>query len=324
MSKACAALRWLQAVVDREREPRNLIGLSLFRVLVGIAVLSEFLLVYGQRAYLFGNRGLVPYATYLDQMSHFSLYWYAQSDWVFELIYHGSILVVLLWTLGYATGWLTPLVFYCWTSFTDRGPPIWDGGDNLISILLVFAWFADLGAHFSPSRAGTEPKRPRLVQRVPALGIFHNTAVRAFGIQVCIVYFVAGIMKARGHGWLDGSALYASWADPQFGWPGVTDRIAQNKALLSVLGPLTIAFQIAFPFFFALNRRSRVFILVVAMSFHLAIALLMGLLSFATFFIAAELALISDAEYRRVARLFQSIFQRGSADAVRSLDATTR
>jgi hypothetical protein len=310
MSKACAVRRWLQAAVEREREPRNLIGLSLFRVLVGVAVLSEFLLVYGQRAYLFGNRGLVPYAAYLDQISHFSLYWYARSDWVFELIYHGSVLVVLLWTLGYATRWLTPLVFYCWTSFTDRGPPIWDGGDNLMAILLVFAWFADLGAHFSPGRAGAGTKGPRLVQRVPALAIFHNTALRAFGIQVCIVYFVAGIMKARGHGWLDGSALYASWADQQFGWPGVTDRIAQNKALLSLIAPLTIAFQISFPFFFALNRRSRVFILVVAMSFHLGIALLMGLLSFATFFIAAELALISDAEYRGAARLLRNRFQR--------------
>ena len=323
MSKVWAVRRWLQALVDREAEPRNLIGMSLFRVLVGIAILSEFLLVYGQRAYLFGNRGLVPYATYLEQMAHFSLYWFARSDWVFELIYHGSVLVVLLWTLGYATRWLTPLVFYCWTSFTDRGPPLWDGGDNLMAILLVFACFADLGAHFSAARASADPEQPRRVQSVPALAIFHNTVVRAFGIQVCIVYFVAGIMKARGHAWLDGSALYSSWADPQFGWPGVTDRIAQNKALLSVLGPLTIAFQISFPFFFALNRRSRVFILLVAMSFHLGIALLMGLLSFATFFIAAELALISDAEYRRAARLLRRTFQRESENAVRSLDATT-
>jgi hypothetical protein len=42
------------------------------------------------------------------------------------------------------------------------------------------------------------------------------------------------------------------------------------------------------------------------MSFHLAIAVLMGLLSFAAFFIAAELALISDEEYRRIARLIHA------------------
>jgi hypothetical protein len=290
-------------MVARESLPRNLIGLSVFRILAGIAMLSEFLLVYGQRAFLFGNRGLIPYTTYIEQMSHFSLYWYASSDWAFELVYHGSVLLVLLWTLGYGTRWLTPLVFYCWTSFTDRGPTIWDGGDNLIQLLLVYACFADLGAYFRPLRSGADLERPRPVQRIAALAIFHNTAVRVFGIQVCIVYFIAGIMKARGHGWLDGSALYAAWSDPQFGWPGVTDWITRNKALLSVVGPLTIAFQISFPFFFALNRRSRVFILVVAMSFHIGIAVLMGLISFAAFFIAAELALISDEEYRRIARL---------------------
>lgn len=315
MSKPSISRRGLQAIVARESLPKNLIGLSVFRVLAGTVMLSEFLLIYGQRAFLFGNHGLIPHATYIEQMSHFSLYWYASSDWAFELVYHGSVLVLLLWTLGYATRWLTPLVFYCWTSFTDRGPTIWDGGDNLIAILLVYACFADLGAHFRCSRAGAELQRPRLVQRVPALAVFHNTAVRAFGIQVCIVYFTAGIMKARGHGWLDGSALYAAWSDPQFGWPGVTDWITRNKALLSVVGPLTVAFQISFPFFFTLNPRSRVFILLVAMGFHLGIAVLMGLLSFAAFFIAAELALISDAEYGRAARLVRRLFQRESEDA---------
>ena len=68
------------------------------------------------------------------------------------------------------------------------------------------------------------------------------------------------------------------------------------------LGPVTILFQISFPFFFLLNRRSRIAILVVAMGFHLGIALLMGLLSFAVFFIAAELALITDHEYRTLGR----------------------
>ena len=41
----------------------------------------------------------------------------------------------------------------------------------------------------------------------------------------------------------------------------------------------------------------------------------MGLISFAAFFIAAELALISDEEYRGLARLLRRRFQRGSAEA---------
>lgn len=289
----------LDAWAKRDSEPTHLIGLSLFRIVAGLAILSQFLTVYRQRYYLFGNEGLIPYESYRGQMSHFSLYWFTSSDWSFDFLYHLSIAVVATWTLGYRSRLLTPVVFYCWTSFTDRGPPIWDGGDNLMAILLVFATFANVGAYLSVSPRGYGKPSP-------ASGIFHNTAVRAVGLQLCVVYFVAGIMKARGQTWLDGSALYASCADREFGWPGVTDRIADNTLLMSVLGPFTILFQLAFPFLFLLNRRTRSLIVLIAMGFHVSIALSMGLLSFAAFFIAAELAVIGDDEYRAVARRIQS------------------
>src|SRR4051812_32807316 len=98
MSRAQTIWRRLEQLALRQSRPTHLIGLSVFRVLVGLNLLAEYLLVYGQRGYLFNNRGLIPYATYLTQLSHFSLYWFASRDWMFELIYHGSVAVVLLWT----------------------------------------------------------------------------------------------------------------------------------------------------------------------------------------------------------------------------------
>jgi hypothetical protein len=274
------------------------IGPSVFRVISGLAMLSEILLVYSERRVLFGPDGVVPFEEFIESRRQFSIFMFSPSTLAFELAYHAAIIIALLWTLGVATRWLTPCLAVCWTSVMDRGPGLWDGGDNLIAILVIYACFADVGAHFSlfRSRAGVS------AQRSPAFGILHNTALAAFAVQVSIVYFFAGLLKAGGHTWLDGAALYNSMADREFGWPGAAEFLSRNRVLLSIVGPGTVFFQISFPFFFFLNRTSRHVILVVAIAFHIGIAVFLGLIPFAAFFIAAELALIEDDVYRRVAR----------------------
>lgn len=147
-----------------------LIGLSLFRLLAGTAMLSEMLVLYGQRHQLFGNKGLISYEEYVSTLHQFSLYSFARTELEFDIAYHGSVLVALLWTLGIATRWLTPCLYVCWSSWLDRGPPIWDGGDNLISILLIYACFADVGAHLGLRSAESRPA----TSGEPLRAIVHN------------------------------------------------------------------------------------------------------------------------------------------------------
>ena len=73
--KACLA-----ACARRDGDRVNLIGLSLFRIVAGLAILSQLLTMYQQRYYLFGNEGLIPYGSYTRQMSHFSLYWFTNCN----------------------------------------------------------------------------------------------------------------------------------------------------------------------------------------------------------------------------------------------------
>lgn len=92
-------------------------------------------------------------------------------------------------------------------------------------------------------------------------------------------------------------------ADREFAWPGVAEFLYSNSALLSLVGPLTILFQVGFPFFYFLNDRSRAVVVGVAVLFHLCIGVFLGLVSFALIFIAAECAMLADADYRRLATL---------------------
>ena len=64
---------------------------------------------------------------------------------------------------------------------------------------------------------------------------------------------------------------------------------------------VTVVFQIGFPFMVALNRHARRVALLLAMGFHVGIAVVMGLTSFAMFMVAADLTLLSDQEVSNAA-----------------------
>lgn len=284
----------LERAAEHLSAPRNLRGLAVFRWCAGLNLLAEYLMLHRQRHFLLGNHGLFPYEDYIRSSTMASLYWFAPTRLAFEVVYHFSIVVVALWVLGWKTRWTTPLLLLCWTSLQDRNLGLWDGGNNLISLLLIYACFMNLeGRAAQPSGA----------MRLSARGIVHNVALLAFAVQVSIVYFVAGLLKARGSTWTDGSALYLAMSDREFAWSGVSELLHASDTVLSIMGPLTVLFQIAFPFLLFLNARSRRFILALAMLFHVSIGLFLGLVNFAIYFIAAELALVTDAEYARLATI---------------------
>jgi hypothetical protein len=83
--------------------------------------------------------------------------------------------------------------------------------------------------------------------------------------------------------------------------------------VVNVLSYATVAFQIAFPFCVALNARARRVMLAMAIGFHLGIAAFMGLVTFAAFMISADLLLVPDEDYQRIAMTLRRIGGWGKA-----------
>lgn len=273
--------------------PHNLIGASLLRVVTGVTILYEYLHVYAQRSYLYGPQGVLP----LESV-RWSLYTLS-SDWrYFEALFHLSVLTVFAWTLGFRTRVLTPLVFAAWFSLQKRNEGLMDGGHNLMQILLIYACFANVGAYFAwtPSRSGSTRTMIAAISAVT-----HNAAMLAIALQVCVVYAVAGLSKAFGETWRNGTALYYAFRSSEFYLPGAAELLWSNDILLTILSYATVFFQIGFPFFLFLNEHSRRLAVVVGIGFHLGVATVMGLVTFGLFMIAADLALIPDEDYRRLA-----------------------
>jgi hypothetical protein len=294
-----------QRFVEWAGRDRMRVGASLSRVVGGIAILIEYLLNYAQRHYFFGPDGLWPwdvFAAHATGTPAFSVYAWSRSPIYFEVCFHLGILVSVLWLVGWRTRWMTPLCFVFWWSMHQRFPSLWDGGDNLMRLALLYAMFADVGAYFSvdAQRRARLPPRPEWQRQ--ALSMLHNAALLAFAMQISLVYGVAGLYKVQGEPWREGTALYYAMRGGQFVWPGVSDLFYQNAYLMTALSYGTVAFQIAFPFLLLMNRYTRLFAVCIGVSFHIGICLFLGLVTFSLFMMAVDLALIGDEEYLAAGR----------------------
>ncbi|MCP3142453.1 hypothetical protein [Pyxidicoccus xibeiensis] len=286
-------------------QPRFLMGASLFRICAGAAIIIQYLVNHAQRRVLFGPEGLWPWDTFATEMTHsanFSVYAWSRSLPWFEVCFHLGLLVSLLWLVGWHTRITTPLTWFFTWSLHQRFPGIWDGGDNIIHLVLVYAMFADVGAWFSldEKRRATRPQPGGAWGQFQAM--LHNTALLAFAMQISLVYGVAGLYKVQGGAWQDGTAVYHAFRGGQFVWPGFTELIYGNAIVVTLLTYCTVAFQVAFPFLLFLNRYTRRVAVVLGLTFHLGIALFLGLITFSLFMASVDLALMDDDEYRAVGR----------------------
>lgn len=303
---ALLATQW-DRIVERASRERLTIGASIFRIVAGFTVLYQYLINYHQRHYLYGPDAVWPYDKFLEKLTElrsFSLYALSPSPLLFEILFHLGILVAVLWVVGWRTRLMTVLNYLFLWSLHERNPTLWDGGDNIFQIVLVYAIFADLGRHFSFDADRLRAERQRGGARSQIVAMAHNAAILAFALQLSLMYAVAGLYKVQGEMWQSGTALYYVMRVDEFAWPGYSERIYQNLYLITALSYSTVAFQVGFPFLFFLNRYTRRLALLAGFSFHLGIALYMGLITFSAFMMSVELALITDDEYRTLGGWF--------------------
>lgn len=294
--------RWHRVVELASRE-RCLIGASLFRIAAGLTILHLYLTNYHQRHYLYGPEGVWPLARTLEEAHNagaFSIYVLSRSPLFFEVVFHLGILFAALWVVGFRTRLMSLLTYVGLWSLHQRNPVLLDGGDNVVRLALLYGIFAELGAYFSldADRLRAQRERGGDLQRIKAM--MHNAAILACAVQVCLVYGVAGLYKVQGELWQNGTALYYITRVGEFTWPGHSDGLYRSVPLVTALTYATVAFQLCFPFLFALNRHTRRLALAGAFLFHAGIGIMMGLVTFAAFMISVELALVSDAEYRAI------------------------
>lgn len=204
--------------------------------------------------------------------------WCLGSPPLFEIVRWFSVAVLAI----AASGWrprITAIPAW-WVLFsTQAAATTVDGGDqiaaNLALILIPLSLTDDRRWHWEV----------RSKQAGVAVTLFAHVAVFAGAAQMSFVYLNAGLSKLSVPEWNDGTALYYWMNDPMFG-PSEPLRSLISGALMSPLllaaatwGPMILEFALGLAL--VLPSATRKPLLGLGVAFHCAIAVCMGLWSFA-------------------------------------------
>lgn len=295
--------------LDFTYKERFLVGTSLARIGFGLVVLFFYCVHYNIRHFLWFPGGVLDAGTYRTGPT--TIFQLASSPITFDILFYLGIIVTILYMIGYK-GRITSILFFIFTySILQRNWLLGDGGDNLLRILLVYMMFTQNTAYFSFDSKKFWEKRQKGLQhhkyRISTL--LHNFAVLACIIQICILYFTAGMYQAMGSLWTHGTALYYIMQVDQFTFPFIKNLLYDHLFLLTIITYLTIIVKVSFPFMM-FNRITKYISVFSIALFHLGIGIGMGLISFSAIMIIADLILISDDDYRVIRRTLAKIMRK--------------
>jgi hypothetical protein len=273
------ALAWLGD------DPRQLIGIRILQVAIGVMLLFRVFTELPFASYLWGPHGIGSGST----VSLFGVLPGVLLDAAFATdIGVRLVLVVLAFAafglvFGVRTRAATAVAWVTFMMLTMRLPSLGDGGDNIVQVVLIYMLF------LIPARK----KRPK-----GSLAVWlHNIAVIAIGAQLAVLYLTSGFLKMNGEVWQKGTALYMIGQVEWFSLPAMRGML-KDRYFVTMATYGSMFFQVWFPI--AIFSRLKLPWILMGICFHLGIATFMGLLTFSTVMIGMELFLITDAEHKRL------------------------
>jgi hypothetical protein len=170
------------------------------------------------------------------------------------------LVIMVLMALGKV---VRPMIAVAWVihlGFMHRNWAAGMGVDTIVSVFLFYFSFCEF--------------RSNKIQ-----DSLTKIMIRMAQVHLSVIYFYTGIEKLRGSQWWDGTAIWTALSNPQMtsfdllflkDWPLVVGLMTHS----------TVLFELMFlPLVW--NLRTRNFILILGVSFHLGTALLMDLWAFA-------------------------------------------
>lgn len=290
-------------------------GLSVMRIALGLAILGSLFANLGARHYVWGpgSRWMAPYVAVDAWGAPFtSFFRETDSAGFFTAKYVLLIVIAALFTLGWWTRIIAPVLLIMLTSLMRLAPFATDAGDNLTRICLLFLCFADCASVWSLDarrrRSGdtnddaTGTTRARY-QPPEWLGtLLHNAALIAIAAQVFFLYCTSGLSKVQGEMWQEGVGLYYPLRIGQYAsWPQLNEIVYSSGFVVTIASYATVFVQVFFPLLL-MRRGTRVVALATIFLMHVGIAITMALPWFSLAMLAADAVFIRSSTYRAIGR----------------------
>jgi hypothetical protein len=209
--------------------------------------------------------------------------------------YYGLVIVLqIFFCLSAVTGPFPKIsslvVWYLTTILYNKVYITLDGGNNIISLMLLYAILMD------PSESRTEGRGNFLKIYIS------NWALLISRVQLCIVYFVAGHLKMTGTHWANGTAFYYTFNVDEFTTPILQYLFSHFSPLTVIFSYTTILFQISFAFLIWF-KETRPLLFLMGTAMHLGIAFGMGLVSFGLAMTICYSLFFTEVELNRILNL---------------------
>ena len=308
---------------------KSLYGLAMTRIVLGITGFGLLFFNFNTRLYSFGAgaawnlEAMVPKSDF-PKIWIFSLFHDVMlNDSVYTLFYLLLMVLAVLFALGWRFKFILPVYFILWVSFIEANDMLGDQGDNMYRIALIFLFFADPAARISLDwrrrrKYQAKPETAWIVRKwkgeplfdSQVSSLFHNLALVILTAQVCFVYVSGALYKAGGKPWQNGWAIYSPLMTDRFGtWPALSDLFTFWGPIVVMISWGSIIIQMCFPLML-LTRPTRIVALLAIMSFHVGIAVLMGLPWFSLTMIAIDFIFIRDRTWMSIGNRIGDSFRR--------------
>lgn len=209
-------------------------------------------------------------------------------------------LIVLAFVIA---GWRPRItgILHWWVTYSFMNSAILvDGGDQVTSILCLMLVPVTLMDHRKwhwTAKAMDELPSSGNIYRL----IIANSTLKIIRLQVAVIYLHSAVAKCNVPEWVNGTAIYYWFTDPMFGSPGwlspAVMKVVSNSFSVTMLTWSVIVLEFSLFAGLLANRKYRSVLLYFGIAFHIGIALIHGLASFALAMIAALVLFLRPVDH---------------------------
>ncbi len=248
-----------------------------------------------------------------------SYLWYVESPVVLWALHLAALVVFAMFTVGCCTRVTAVLAWFITLNYCHRLTGAMFGLDQVNTMLAMYLMIGPAGAVYSLDHWW---QRRRGTASSVTGSISGNIAIRLIQLHLCVIYLFGGIGKMRGESWWDGMAVWFAVANYEYQSLDMT-WLAEWPILIAVLTHITVFWE---TFYCALvwHRVTRPIMLAIAVAVHGGIALFLGMITFGTAMLIANLAFVSSETVSGLVERTSKLFQRSTKAATVSESKTKR
>ena len=278
----------------------DLRSLALFRILVGLVLLTDLLLIRGPHLFsFFSDWGVFPRSFVLQNFNNFnfSLYFVNGSKPFVLAVYAIQVFCAFCFTIGYRTRFFTFASWILLVSLHNRNILINSGDDDLLRWMLLWSLFLPLNGRASVDHAASTENQAPNRDEAPSNRVT-NLASFALIFQILAVYIATGLLKLHPRWTSEATALYYALSLDSFTTSFAHWVRGWDPDVLKLLTKTTLYFEIWAPLLVLVPFRNALFrslCILAFWGFHLTLAMLFYLGLFPWLAIVCWAALIPSA-----------------------------